>query len=166
MTLVACYVLVFHPFFPLLAGGTTIIGLAHVVGHNVEPETSTLVVNIDRWIAEGISLVFTTVEDNTDTSKTKMAQEKSARDQACILVLQLNNQHLIQVHHQVNDFSLPKFCPSSCSLKSASSNYSNCTIKSTQNTDLRREDFVGKDKIVLMLLMIGIKLKTGLLLTL
>ena len=109
MTLVACYVLVFPPSFHLPAGPTTITGRVNVVDHDVAPGTITLAVDIVHWTAEGISLVFTTDRDNTDTSETKMAQEQSALERARILVLQLNNQHLIQVHHQASDLSLPRF---------------------------------------------------------
>ena len=166
MTPVACCVLVFHPSFPLSVDRTTIIGLAHVVSHNVAPGRGTLAVDIDRWIVEGISLVFTTDKDNIDTSKTIMVQEQSAQECAYILVLQLNNQHLIQVYHQAYDLSLPRFCPSSCSLKSALLNYLSYTIESNQNTGPGKEDVVGNGKTVLVFLIIGIKLKTGLLLTL
>ena len=47
MTPVACYVLVFHQFFPLPVGRTTIIGLAHVFGNNVVVGRDTLAVDID-----------------------------------------------------------------------------------------------------------------------
>ena len=63
--------------------------------------------------------VFTTDGDNTDNFETNMAQEQNALECTRSLVLQLNNQHLIQVHHQASDLSLPGFYPSSYFLKSA-----------------------------------------------
>ena len=95
-----------------------------------------------------------------------MAQEQITQERARILVLQLNNQHLIQVHHQASNLSLPRFYPSSYILKFAVLNYSSYTIESNQSTGPGKEDVVGNGKIILVRLMIGIILKTGLLLTL
>ena len=71
------YALVFHLSFLLSAGHTTIIGHVHVVSHAVARGISILAVAISHWIAEGISLVLPTEEDNTDTFEGNMAQEQS-----------------------------------------------------------------------------------------
>ena len=164
-TLVACYVLVFPPSFPLPTGHTTVTGRVNVVGHGVAPEGTILAIDTVRKTAEGISLVFITDKDNTGTFETNMAQEQSTLERVRILILQLNNQHLIQVHRQASDLSLPRFCPSSYFLKFAVLNYSSYIIKSNQSTGPGKDDVVGNVPNVPVVLIIGIKLKTGRLLT-
>ena len=94
-TPVAVYALVFHPSFLLPAGHTTISDHAYVIGNDIAPGISILAIAIGHWIAEGISMILPTDEDNTDTFETNVAEEQSAQERARILVSQLINKHLI-----------------------------------------------------------------------
>ena len=102
---------VLHLSFRPPVGLITIIGHVHVIGHNVE--TGILVVVTDHYMERGIPRVLQTDEEDIDTSKTEMAQEQSVHKRALILVFQMKNQHLNQVHHQTYNILLPRFCPSS-----------------------------------------------------
>ena len=102
-TPVACYVPVFPPSFPPPIDQPTVTSLVKVIGHDVAPAGYTLVIDSVQKTVEEISLVFTTGGDNTDLFETNMAQEQSALARTRILILQMNNQHLIQAHRQVSD---------------------------------------------------------------
>ena len=120
MTPVVVYAPLLHLSFllPLIC---LVIGLGqvHVVGHGVGTRVHSHGLN-DQEKKVGIPLVSQTKEERIGTSETEMAQEQSVRENACILVSILINLHLIQVHRQIYDHSFPRFCPSSCYLKSVS----------------------------------------------
>ena len=98
---------------------------------------------------------------------TNTAQEENAleRVRIPILVLQPNTLHLIQAHRQVSDLSLPMFYPSSYILKFAMLYYLSYTIESKQSTGPGNEDVVDNGPNVLVISMIGSKLKNGSILT-
>ena len=64
---------VFPPSFSPPIDHTTVISLVNVIGHGVAQDGTTLAIDTVRKTVEGICLVFTTNEDNTDTFKTNTA---------------------------------------------------------------------------------------------